>query len=73
MAVAFYTIYGVRQFDMSESTAGVLFALLTLSATVANPTHIYAENGEYRVLLTITHKDGNQDVYETTVNYTCLS
>lgn len=37
MAVAFYTIYGVRQFDMSESTAGVLFALLTLSATVTNP------------------------------------
>jgi MFS family permease len=37
MAVAFYTIFGVREFDMSESIAGMMFAVLTLSATVANP------------------------------------
>jgi MFS family permease len=37
MAVAFYTIYGVRHFGMDEVTAGLLTGLLTLTQAVANP------------------------------------
>lgn len=37
MAVAFYTIYGTRQFGMSEATAGALFGILTLAQTVSSP------------------------------------
>ena len=37
MAVAFYTIYGTRNFGISEATAGALFGLLTLAQTVSSP------------------------------------
>lgn len=37
MAVAFFTIYGVRRFGMDEATAGLMLALLTIVQTVANP------------------------------------
>ncbi len=37
MAVAFYTIYAVRRFQMDDVTAGVLTFVLMLSQTVANP------------------------------------
>ena len=37
VAISFFTIYGVRQFDMSESTAGAMLVVMTLSQTVAAP------------------------------------
>jgi len=37
MAVAFYTIYGTREFGISEATAGALFGMLTLAQTVSSP------------------------------------
>lgn len=37
MCTAFYTIYGVRHFDMSEATAGVMLAVMTLAQTAAAP------------------------------------
>lgn len=37
MCTAFYTVYGVRQFEMSEATAGVMLAVMTLAQTAAGP------------------------------------
>lgn len=37
MATAFYTIYGVRQFDMNPATAGVMLAVMTAAQTIAGP------------------------------------
>jgi MFS family permease len=37
VGIAFYTIYGVRHLGMNEANAGILFSVLTLSSTVANP------------------------------------
>ncbi len=37
VAVLFYTIYAVRSFNMSETTAGIMTSIMTLSQTVANP------------------------------------
>ncbi len=37
MAVGFFTIYAVRQYNMNEQTAGVMTGVLLLGVTVANP------------------------------------
>jgi MFS family permease len=37
MALAFYTIYGVRRFGMDEQTAGIMTAVLMLAQMTANP------------------------------------
>lgn len=37
ICTAFYTIYGVRHFGMSEATAGVMLAVMTLAQTAAGP------------------------------------
>ncbi|MEZ4669171.1 MAG: MFS transporter [Anaerolineae bacterium] len=37
MAMAFYTIYAVRHFNMNEQTAGIMAGLLLVSQTVSGP------------------------------------
>ncbi len=37
MAFAFYTIYGVRRFDLDAGTAGMMAGVLTLAQMAANP------------------------------------
>jgi MFS family permease len=37
MALAFYTIYGVRRFGMDEQTAGIMTAVLMLAQMAASP------------------------------------
>lgn len=37
MATAFFTVYAVRRFSMSDQTAGVLTALYLIAQTLANP------------------------------------
>jgi MFS family permease len=38
MAIAFFTIYGVRQFQMNEATAGAMLAVMTIAQTISSPS-----------------------------------
>ena len=37
MSIAFYTIYGVREFGMNEAVAGIMLSVMTIVETIVNP------------------------------------